>query len=99
MSGRLTFSVELADLHSSWSVKEAAYKALYPTVKATWKDLAYQSYANGQKPTLVFTETLEADKGSKVGPIHVSVSHDGEYVVSQVLVEGTQDFTFKHSTH
>ncbi|KAG2013730.1 hypothetical protein CC2G_010608 [Coprinopsis cinerea AmutBmut pab1-1] len=73
-----------------WSVKEAAYKALYPTVRPTWKELTYTSLNSGIKPSLSY-QPLDGLSGSLVGPIHVSVSHDGEYVLSQVLVECRDD--------
>ncbi|KAF8897475.1 4'-phosphopantetheinyl transferase superfamily [Infundibulicybe gibba] len=65
-----------------WAVKEAAYKAVYPTARPTWKELTYNGLAGeGTKPSLVY-ETGD------VGRIHVSVSHDGDYVFASVLVEG-----------
>ncbi|KAG1755767.1 4'-phosphopantetheinyl transferase superfamily [Suillus lakei] len=60
-----------------WAVKEAAYKALYPT-RPTWKEITYSSLngVTGAKPTLM-------DK------LHVSVSHDGDYIYAQVIAEST----------
>lgn len=55
-------------------------------VKPTWKELTYRSF-QGQKPRLSFHPVLET-KSVTVGPKHVSVSHDGEYVFASVLVEG-----------
>ncbi|KAI6047254.1 4'-phosphopantetheinyl transferase [Pisolithus marmoratus] len=65
-----------------WAVKEAAYKALYP-LRPTWKELTYTSFdvKHGLKPVLAY---------SGLGPqarLHVSASHDGEYVVASVLAE------------
>ncbi|EAU84730.2 hypothetical protein CC1G_00249 [Coprinopsis cinerea okayama7 len=54
-----------------WSVKEAAYKALYPTVRPTWKELTYTSLNSGIKPSLSY-QPLDGLSGSLVGPIHVS---------------------------
>jgi holo-[acyl-carrier protein] synthase len=69
-----------------WSVKESAYKALYPSVRPTWKELTFRGLGDqGEKPSL---EYHPAVKGGAVGDIHVSVSHDGEYVFSTVVVEG-----------
>ncbi|CAL1702354.1 unnamed protein product [Somion occarium] len=67
-----------------WAVKEAAYKALYPTFRPTWKELTYESFnrATTQKPSLVY----RAIKDSTF-TLHVSVSHDGDYVVAQVLAD------------
>lgn len=71
----------------SWCVKEAAYKALYPVVKASWKELTYRGISEGNKPTLEY-HPIERKNAGKVGRVHVSVSHDGEYVYSSVLIEG-----------
>jgi len=66
-----------------WAIKEAAYKALFPLYKPTWKDLTVsKDPAGGGKPTLAF------DGSTKV-KLHVSVSHDGEYTVANVLAEGS----------
>jgi len=72
-----------------WSVKEAFYKAAYPHVVPTWKEVSYKSH----NPTLKAKPALEyqpesPESAGKIGAIHVSVSHDGEYVYSSVLVEG-----------
>ncbi|PPQ63864.1 hypothetical protein CVT24_009490 [Panaeolus cyanescens] len=70
-----------------WSVKEAAYKAMYPTVKPLWRQLTYRSLTpHGDKPSLEYHPALPED-GKNVGKMHVSVSHDGDYVYSSVVVE------------
>ena len=74
----------------SWCVKEAAYKALYPTVKPRWKELSYRGMLECSKPTLDYHPT-EKKNAKKIGRVHVSVSHDGEYVYSSVLIEGSVD--------
>lgn len=71
-----------------WAVKEAAYKALYP-IRPTWKEVTYLSFngTTGVKPTLVYRPVR-----NDVGPtnkLHVSVSHDGDYVYAQVIAEST----------
>jgi holo-[acyl-carrier protein] synthase len=64
-----------------WTVKEAAYKALFPLYKPTWKDLTVSKVQeDGGKPRLVFENFPEVK-------LHVSVSHDGEYTVANVLAE------------
>ncbi|THV08624.1 4'-phosphopantetheinyl transferase [Dendrothele bispora CBS 962.96] len=68
-----------------WAVKEAAYKALYPTFRPVWKDLTYERLsAAGVKPTLSFHPK---DQTSLPGAIHCSISHDGDYVFATVVVE------------
>ncbi|KAI6110479.1 4'-phosphopantetheinyl transferase [Pisolithus croceorrhizus] len=68
-----------------WAVKEAAYKALYP-LRPTWKELTYTSFdtKNGLKPALVYTSP---SPDATPGRLHVSASHDGEYIVASVLAE------------
>jgi holo-[acyl-carrier protein] synthase len=74
-----------------WGVKEAAYKAMFPVVRPTWKDLTYHGAKvadDGQwlKPSLTYRPP--ASSIPVIGRIHVSVSHDGDYVYASVLVEG-----------
>lgn len=85
-------SVETTCLYpfiSRFSVKEAAYKAVYPVVKPTWKEFTYQNFGRdgrASKPQLSYQPFADASK--RLGwKFHVSVSHDGEYVISNVLVE------------
>jgi len=71
-----------------WAAKEAAYKALYPTVKPTWKQLTYRSLRASAKPTLEYHPIVEDDQNN-VGKLHVSVSHDGAYIFASVVVENS----------
>ena len=65
-----------------WAIKEAAYKALSPLYKPTWKDLTvYKAPEHGGKPSLAFENYAKVK-------LHASVSHDGEYTVANVLAEG-----------
>ncbi|KAF9482446.1 4'-phosphopantetheinyl transferase [Pholiota conissans] len=74
-----------------WSVKEAAYKAMYPIIRPTWKEITYTSFSStGEKPFVKYHPTVP-DVCSKIGRMHVSVSHDGDYVYSTVLVEEPQN--------
>ncbi|PBK72648.1 4'-phosphopantetheinyl transferase [Armillaria solidipes] len=71
---------------SRWAVKEAAYKAMYPVVKPTWKDFSFRGLAqefDGSKPSLFYRSPYP---DTSVGEIHSSISHDGEYVFASVLV-------------
>lgn len=78
-----------------WTAKEATYKALYPSYIPIWKELSIIKSPGSPKPILVFnpkksTRTVDGEvemislEGAK---FHLSVSHDGEYVISNVLVE------------
>ncbi|KAG5716540.1 Holo-[acyl-carrier-protein] synthase [Termitomyces sp. T112] len=72
-----------------WAVKEAAYKAMYPNVQPNWKELSYRGLGEGPvrpKPVLEYHPLVLPNK-FKIGPIHVSVSHDGEFVFASVTIE------------
>ncbi|KAG9291075.1 hypothetical protein G9A89_012947 [Geosiphon pyriformis] len=66
-----------------WTLKEAAYKALYPHYRLTWKDIIVTK--KDEKPHLFFLDSKKI--GITTINAHVSVTHDGEYVISQVLLE------------
>lgn len=68
-------------------MKEAAYKAVYPLARPTWKDFTFHSLsADGlRKPTL---EYHFSDRVAAAWNFHASVSHDGDYVFTTVLLDG-----------
>ncbi|PWZ01704.1 FabD/lysophospholipase-like protein [Testicularia cyperi] len=89
-----------------WAAKEAAYKALYPHIVVSWKDLALHKLASSEasfsnleqlerddqrtrKPVLSFSEDwMNRHRNTDAAPaLHVSISHDGDYVVANVLAE------------
>lgn len=65
-----------------WAIKEAAYKALFPNYRPSWKVLSVSKDpgSDGGKPELRFGKFENVRS-------HVSVSHDGEYIVASVLAE------------
>ncbi|KAI0637867.1 4'-phosphopantetheinyl transferase [Trametes polyzona] len=69
-----------------WGVKEAAYKALFPLARPTWKDFTFHSLSPDglRKPMLEYHTDDEAAFSWK---LHASVSHDGDYVFATVLAE------------
>jgi holo-[acyl-carrier protein] synthase len=78
---------------AAWSIvengrraeKEAAYKALHPHRKTTWKDVEIvKTKQTGTRPLLQWTEASGTDSTVKM---HLSVSHDGDYVASTVIAE------------
>ncbi|KAL1921159.1 uncharacterized protein VTP21DRAFT_10875 [Calcarisporiella thermophila] len=69
-------------LSSRWTVKEACYKALYPSHRLNWKEVTL--YKVNGKPQL----RIENAKKLGISRAHVSISHDGEYVIAQVVFEG-----------
>ncbi|KAK1224414.1 hypothetical protein PQX77_012710 [Marasmius sp. AFHP31] len=71
-----------------WAVKEASYKALYPTFKPTWKELTYRSKGeDGSKPYLTYTPSSNATTTVDALKIYCSVSHDEPIVFASVVVE------------
>ncbi|KAF8930289.1 hypothetical protein BGZ58_008350 [Dissophora ornata] len=68
-------------LGSRWALKEACYKAMYPHYKLTWQDVTVVK--EDGKPCL---KIPEKDRFG-IGKTHASVSHDGEYLIGQVLFE------------
>ena len=65
-----------------WAAKEAAYQALFPNYTPARKDLSVSKEPgnDGGKPQLVFGKFENVR-------LHVSVSHDEEYIVANVLAE------------
>jgi 4'-phosphopantetheinyl transferase superfamily len=66
-----------------WAVKEAAYKALYPHFRPTWKDLVITK-GTDPKPVLKYQPVDDGDHALR---FFLSISHDGEYTVATVLVD------------
>jgi len=99
LASRILSTSELSDWNSvplgsqdrflavRWAVKEAVYKATYPAIQPTWKQLTYRGFRDGTKPTVEYRPAVKLDQRKKVMKMHVSVSHDGEYVFASVLVE------------
>ncbi|KIP12876.1 hypothetical protein PHLGIDRAFT_97620 [Phlebiopsis gigantea 11061_1 CR5-6] len=67
-----------------WCLKEAAYKALYPNDKPTWKHLTVEREQN-EKPVLCYAPPIPSL--GTLATLHCSVSHDGEYVFGMVVAE------------
>ncbi|KAF8271767.1 4'-phosphopantetheinyl transferase superfamily [Lactarius quietus] len=69
-----------------WAVKEAVYKAVYPIVEPTWHDFTLRRPAGSPKPNLVY-HPKDSQLSLRLGPLHTSVSHDGDYTFATVIVE------------
>ena len=69
-----------------WAIKEAVYKAVYPVVKPTWHDFTLQRPIGSPKPDLVY-HPKDSQLLLRLGRMHTSVSHDGEYTFATVIVE------------
>ncbi|CAO3696295.1 unnamed protein product [Rhizopus stolonifer] len=68
-------------LATRWCVKEAVYKALYPIHKLEWKQVTVVKEAG--KPMLL----IDQSKRYGIQKAHVSISHDGDYAMAQVILE------------
>ncbi|KAI9487507.1 MAG: 4'-phosphopantetheinyl transferase [Benjaminiella poitrasii] len=73
---------QLAYLSSRWCIKEATYKALYPIHKLEWKHVTVIKKEG--KPGIDIIDS----KLHGIQRAHISLSHDGEYAISQVILEG-----------
>ncbi|KAI8844244.1 hypothetical protein BC829DRAFT_363920 [Chytridium lagenaria] len=62
----------------SLAIKEALYKAVFPTEKLTWKQVIVSS--TGGKPIIEI-------KGLDLGDIDASLSHDGDYAMAAVIFQ------------
>ena len=72
--------------NSRWAVKEAVYKAVYPIVKPTWHDFTLRRPAGNPKPDLAY-HPKDSQLSLRLGRMHTSVSHDGDYTFATVIVE------------
>ncbi|KAJ3413089.1 hypothetical protein HDV05_008543 [Chytridiales sp. JEL 0842] len=70
-------------LGARWAAKEAAYKAFFPHYKLEWGLLSILK--KDGKPIAEVDEAVTRQIGDTA--THVSLSHDGEYAVAQVVVE------------
>jgi len=73
-----------------WAVKEAVYKAVYPSLKPTWQDFTLRKCAGNPKPDLVYHPGDDA-LSPRLGRIHTSASHDQDYVFATVIVEHPEE--------
>ncbi|KAI5892935.1 4'-phosphopantetheinyl transferase [Schizophyllum commune H4-8] len=67
-----------------WAVKEAAYKALSAAYRPVWHELTYAHGLDG-RPMLQYQP--KEGPTPRLKALHTSVSHDGEYVIANVLAE------------
>ena len=68
-----------------WAAKEAVYKALQPRWTPTWKEVSVVTLEGSPKPVLLFEP--DGALGAHDLQAHLSVSHDGEYLVAGVIVK------------
>lgn len=78
-----------------WTAKEAAYKALYPTIVPRWSDLTVSK--QGPRPILSLSPSFVAvsSRPPKVDPallrLHLSVSHDADLMIAYVVAEACHE--------
>ncbi|KAJ3382532.1 hypothetical protein HDU92_004696 [Lobulomyces angularis] len=75
-------------LSNCWAVKEAAYKALFGHYKLSWKDVEIRK-VNG-KPDLFLSDNVRKLFDYEIKGF-LSISHDGEYLLANVLFEKTRE--------
>lgn len=71
-----------------WAAKEAAYKALYPGLRLRWSDLRVAK-DDGVKPALRFSSESAVPLEERP-QLHLSVSHDGDYVIAFVVATSSE---------
>lgn len=83
-------------------MKEAVYKALYPIHKLEWKQVSVIKKAGKMIPYLcpcIHISNIQLAAGKPhlyilnsnlygIQKTHVSLSHDGDYAIAQVILEG-----------
>jgi holo-[acyl-carrier protein] synthase len=65
-----------------WAAKEAVFKACYPSLKLTWKQV--ETWKAGPKPMMRLLLDIPKEQSPQ---LHLSISHDGEYIVGYVVAE------------
>jgi len=75
-----------------FAVKEALLKALGTGMRAElrWKDMETRCGALGKPVLHLSGGVLTRAEGLGVGEALVSISHDGDYAIAQVLLQGTE---------
>jgi holo-[acyl-carrier protein] synthase len=80
-----------------WGMKEAVYKALYPDIRLTWKDVYILKNDNkdkdmdkddhGKKPILNYDHRILKKYPQLMSwSSHISLSHDGDYLVACAFI-------------
>jgi holo-[acyl-carrier protein] synthase len=77
-------------LAARFAAKEATLKALGTglSMGVRWREMEVRR-ARGERPRMALSgRTAEIGLARGVGALHVSLTHDGEYAMAQVLAEG-----------
>ncbi|MHB8481229.1 MAG: holo-ACP synthase [Nitrospiria bacterium] len=77
-------------LGGRFAIKEAMFKAMGTGWRAgvKWKDVEVDHLPSGQPIVQVFGRIKEILQEKKVETIHVSITHDTDYSLGQVILEG-----------
>ncbi len=77
-------------LAARFAVKEAVSKAMGTGITngITWKDTEVISRDSGRPEILLHGKLRELAESMGVTGIHVSISHDGDHAIAQVVLEG-----------
>ncbi|WFD18064.1 hypothetical protein MCAP1_000276 [Malassezia caprae] len=97
VSPGLSHEARMRYLATRWACKEAAYKAVYPHLRLLATHLAVKRDDSMPKPSLWLepgphtvwrsANGASADALAESIRFHLSISHDGDYVVASVLAE------------
>lgn len=77
-------------LAARFAAKEAMTKAMGTgfTGGITWKDIEVLNKDSGRPEIILHGKVREIAESMEVKGIHLSISHDGDYAVAQVVLEG-----------
>ena len=77
-------------LAARFAAKEAITKAMGTgfTGGITWKDIEALNKDSGRPEIILHGKVREIAESMEVRRIHLSISHDGDYAVAQVVLEG-----------
>ncbi|KZT62361.1 4'-phosphopantetheinyl transferase [Calocera cornea HHB12733] len=74
-------------LAGRFSAKESLFKAASPGLALTWQDVSIVKHRKG-KPRVVIENP---DIVNRLGKIHLSISHDGDYLTTMTVIEKGED--------
>src|SRR3989304_3020869 len=80
----------IASFAARFAAKEAMTKAMGTgfTGGITWKDIEVLNKDSGRPEIILHGKVREIAESMEVRGIHLSISHDGDYAVAQVVLEG-----------
>lgn len=90
-----SFDLQIRHVAVRWAIKEATYKAVYPYLKPTWKQITVETIGTGKPVAFFHTDllsqsTLPTTTATSTKPavhLHVSATHDMGLVFATAIAE------------